>query len=176
MEFKYIPMLCAGTRKVYCLFYFIFFWLFFLGNIFGQHMFWVGRKEITKRMNQEEFLLFMRICIFLLLLCSRMSASFRVFLNHASSSFSSAVSRPAASATFRSARGGRLGSAVITARYASTEVTAALVKELRERSGAPMMDCKKALSAESVNGDIAKAMDYLRAKGLAKAASNVRRP
>jgi hypothetical protein len=124
-------------------------------------------------MHREEFLLFMRICFFLILLCSRMSASFRVFLNHASSSFGSVASRRAPSAAFRCVRSVH-GGALITARYASTEVTAALVKELRERSGAPMMDCKKALSAESVNGDISKAMDYLRAKGLAKAASNVR--
>ena len=53
-------------------------------------------------------------------------------------------------------------------RFMSTNVTAALVKELRTRSGAPMMDCKKALMAEGVDGDIAKAIDYLRVKGLAK--------
>ena len=47
------------------------------------------------------------------------------------------------------------------------EITANLVKELREKSGAGMMDCKKAL-AES-NGDIDKAIDYLREKGIAKA-------
>jgi len=47
------------------------------------------------------------------------------------------------------------------------EITAAAVKELRERSGAGMMDCKKAL-AES-NGDIEAAVDWLRAKGLAAA-------
>ena len=47
------------------------------------------------------------------------------------------------------------------------EITASLVKELREKSGAGMMDCKKAL-AES-NGDIDKAIDYLREKGIAKA-------
>ena len=56
---------------------------------------------------------------------------------------------------------------------ASQEVSAALVKELREKSGAPMMDCKKALLAEGVNGDIGKAIDFLRTKGLAKAQSNV---
>ncbi|MBX3595178.1 translation elongation factor Ts [Sphingomonas sp.] len=48
------------------------------------------------------------------------------------------------------------------------EITAAAVKELREKSGAGMMDCKKAL-AES-NGDIEAAADWLRAKGLAAAA------
>lgn len=37
-----------------------------------------------------------------------------------------------------------------------------------------MMDCKKALIAEGVNGDISKAIDFLRTKGLAKAQSNVR--
>lgn len=48
------------------------------------------------------------------------------------------------------------------------EVTAAQVKELRERTGAGMMDCKKALN--EVSGDISKAIDYLREKGLAAAA------
>ena len=48
-------------------------------------------------------------------------------------------------------------------------VDAKLVKELRERSGAPMMDCKKSLAA--VDGDIAKAIYWLRAKGIAKANS-----
>ncbi len=48
------------------------------------------------------------------------------------------------------------------------EVTAASVKNLRERTGAGMMDCKKAL-AES-NGDSEAAVDWLRAKGLAVAA------
>ncbi|MCI3918993.1 translation elongation factor Ts [Paenibacillus sp. TRM 82003] len=46
-------------------------------------------------------------------------------------------------------------------------VTAALVKELREKTGAGMMDCKKAL--EEANGDIAKASELLREKGLAAA-------
>ena len=48
------------------------------------------------------------------------------------------------------------------------EITAASVKELRERSGAGMMDCKKALSEN--NGDMEAASDWLRAKGLAAAA------
>ncbi len=47
------------------------------------------------------------------------------------------------------------------------QVTAALVKELRERSGAGMMDCKKALSAN--DGDLEAAIDWLRTKGLASA-------
>ena len=47
-------------------------------------------------------------------------------------------------------------------------VTAAAVKELRERSGAGMMDAKKAL--EETNGDMEAAVDLLRAKGLATAA------
>ena len=46
-------------------------------------------------------------------------------------------------------------------------ITAALVKELRERTGAGMLDCKKALEAH--DGDIEKAIDYLREKGIAKA-------
>ena len=45
------------------------------------------------------------------------------------------------------------------------EITAALVKELRERTGAGMMDCKKALAA--TEGDMDKAIDFLREKGLA---------
>ena len=46
-------------------------------------------------------------------------------------------------------------------------ITAALVKELREKTGAGMMDCKKALSA--TDGDMDKAIDFLREKGLATA-------
>jgi elongation factor Ts len=48
------------------------------------------------------------------------------------------------------------------------EITAAAVKDLREKSGAGMMDCKKALS--ETNGDVEAAIDWLRAKGLAAAA------
>ena len=48
------------------------------------------------------------------------------------------------------------------------EITAALVKELREKTGAGMMDCKNALS--ETKGDIEAAVDWLRKKGLAKAA------
>ena len=47
-------------------------------------------------------------------------------------------------------------------------ITAKQVKELREKTGAGMMDCKKALTAN--DGDIAKAIDWLREKGIAKAA------
>jgi elongation factor Ts len=47
------------------------------------------------------------------------------------------------------------------------EITASLVKELRERSGAGMMECKKALTENS--GNIEAAMEYLRKTGLAKA-------
>ena len=47
-------------------------------------------------------------------------------------------------------------------------ITAAMVKELRESTGAGMMDCKKALT--HTDGDMAKAVDYLREKGLAAAA------
>jgi elongation factor Ts len=46
-------------------------------------------------------------------------------------------------------------------------ITAQMVKELREKSGAGMMDCKKALS--ETNGDIEAAIDWLRAKGISKA-------
>ncbi|MGI6412268.1 MAG: translation elongation factor Ts [Syntrophomonadaceae bacterium] len=52
-------------------------------------------------------------------------------------------------------------------------VTAEMVKELRERTGVGMMDCKKALIA--TNGDMEKAIDELRAKGLAKAAKKAGR-
>jgi elongation factor Ts len=48
-----------------------------------------------------------------------------------------------------------------------TEITAAMVKELREKSGAGMMDCKRALAEN--NGDMEAAIDWLRAKGIAKA-------
>ena len=48
------------------------------------------------------------------------------------------------------------------------EITAQLVKELREKSGAGMMDCKKALVENA--GDVEQAMDWLRTKGLSKAA------
>ena len=47
------------------------------------------------------------------------------------------------------------------------QITAAMVKELREKTGACMMDCKKALA--ETDGDQAKAIDYLREKGIAKA-------
>ena len=47
----------------------------------------------------------------------------------------------------------------------SFAVTSQMVQELRKKSGAPMMDCKKALAAAEVAGDPAKAMDWLRAKG-----------
>ena len=47
-------------------------------------------------------------------------------------------------------------------------ITAQMVKELRERTSAGMMDCKRAL--EATNGDMEKAIDELRTKGLAKAA------
>ena len=47
-------------------------------------------------------------------------------------------------------------------------ITATLVKELREKTGAGMMECKKALT--ETNGDIEKAIEYLRERGIAKAA------
>ena len=47
-------------------------------------------------------------------------------------------------------------------------ITAALVKELREKTGAGMMDCKKVLT--ETDGDMEKAMDLLRERGIAKAA------
>jgi elongation factor Ts len=53
------------------------------------------------------------------------------------------------------------------------EITAALVKQLREKTGAGMMDCKKALS--ETDGDIEGATDWLRTKGLAAAAKKAGR-
>jgi len=53
------------------------------------------------------------------------------------------------------------------------QITAALVKELRSKSGAGMMDCKKALSEN--DGDIENSMDWLRTKGLAAAAKKASR-
>lgn len=53
------------------------------------------------------------------------------------------------------------------------EISASLVKELRERTGAGMMDCKKALTESG--GDIEKAIEYLREKGLAAAAKKAGR-
>ncbi len=53
------------------------------------------------------------------------------------------------------------------------EITAALVKELREKTGAGMMDCKKALSENA--GDLESAVDWLRKKGLAAAAKKAGR-
>jgi len=52
-------------------------------------------------------------------------------------------------------------------------ITAAMVKELRDKTGAGMMDCKTALAA--VDGDIEAAIDWLRTKGLAKAAKKAGR-
>jgi elongation factor Ts len=49
-----------------------------------------------------------------------------------------------------------------------TTITASMVKDLREKTGAGMMDCKQALSES--NGDVDAAVDWLRAKGLSKAA------
>ena len=53
------------------------------------------------------------------------------------------------------------------------EITAALVKELREKTGAGMMDCKKALAEN--DGDIEAPIDWLRTKGLAAAAKKADR-
>ncbi|WP_428650551.1 translation elongation factor Ts, partial [Roseibium sp.] len=52
-------------------------------------------------------------------------------------------------------------------------ITAAMVKELREKSGAGMMDCKTALT--ETGGDMEAAVDWLRTKGLAKAAKKAGR-
>ena len=52
-------------------------------------------------------------------------------------------------------------------------ISAKLVKELREKTGAGMMDCKKALN--ETDGDLDKALDYLREKGISKAAKKADR-
>ena len=52
-------------------------------------------------------------------------------------------------------------------------ITAAMVKELRDKTGAGMMDCKKALA--ECDGDVEKALDWLRQKGLSKAAKRADR-
>ena len=53
------------------------------------------------------------------------------------------------------------------------EISASMVKDLREKTGAGMMDCKKALV--ETNGDMDKAIDYLREKGISKAAKKAER-
>ena len=54
-------------------------------------------------------------------------------------------------------------------RSLSVKVSAKDVKVLREKTGAPMMECKKALGHEEVQGDIEKAVDWLRKNGIAAA-------
>ncbi len=54
-----------------------------------------------------------------------------------------------------------------------TEINASMVKDLRERTGAGMMDCKKALSENG--GDFTKAEEWLRKKGISRAAAKVGR-
>jgi hypothetical protein len=68
----------------------------------------------------------------------------------------------------------------VSIRFLSTtpappSIAASLVKDLREKTGAPMMECKKALMDKEVQGDISKAIDWLRAKGIAKASSQTNR-
>lgn len=55
----------------------------------------------------------------------------------------------------------------------ATAISAGMVKELRERTGAGMMECKKAL--EESNGDMERAIDILRSRGAAKAAKRAER-
>eukprot|EP01039_Chlorochromonas_danica_P009002 gene9002-9936_t len=62
-----------------------------------------------------------------------------------------------------------------TSRMACTvEVSAAMVKELRGLSGAPLLDCRQALAQDNVSGDMQKALDWLRARGLKKMAQSQR--
>jgi elongation factor Ts len=68
----------------------------------------------------------------------------------------------------------KLGASGISAKEREmAEITAAAVKELRERTGAGMMDCKKALA--ETNGEMETAIDWLRAKGLSAAAKKAGR-
>jgi elongation factor Ts len=53
------------------------------------------------------------------------------------------------------------------------EIDSKLVKELRDKTGAPMMDCKRAL--EKANGNLEKALDYLREQGVVKASQKAGR-
>ncbi len=62
---------------------------------------------------------------------------------------------------------------IIMEDFKMAEVTASMVKELREMTGAGMMDCKKALAA--TDGDMDKAVEYLRENGMAKAAKKAGR-
>jgi translation elongation factor EF-Ts len=55
--------------------------------------------------------------------------------------------------------------------FSAEHASASAVKKLRGLSGAPLMDCKAALLNASVQGDMQKALDWLRAKGIAKATS-----
>src|SRR3954454_25002642 len=63
--------------------------------------------------------------------------------------------------------------AVLLLRSIQMEITANLVKELREKTGAGMMDCKKALSEAA--GDFEKAIENLRKKGIASASKKAGR-
>ena len=54
----------------------------------------------------------------------------------------------------------------------TVKITAQMVKELREKTGAGMMDCKKALT--EVNGDLEAAIDFLREKGFSSSARKSR--
>ena len=54
------------------------------------------------------------------------------------------------------------------------QITAALVKELRDQTGAGMMDCKAALQESA--GDLEAAIDVLRTRGVAKAAKKAGKP
>lgn len=77
--------------------------------------------------------------------------------------------RPAALSAIRLAASARPFSA------AAAGPSAALVKQLREATGAPMMECRNALVAEGVNLDVDKAIDWLRKKGIAAASKKAGR-
>jgi elongation factor Ts len=57
----------------------------------------------------------------------------------------------------------------------TVKIPAKLVKELRERTGSPMMECKRALQAEGVDGDVTKATEWLKKKGMAAAKKSASR-
>ena len=84
--------------------------------------------------------------------------------------------RPRDTTPVESPMDGPSGAKLLTTKFRRkimAEITAALVKDLREKTGVGMMDCKKALAEN--NGELEAAIDWLRAKGLSKAAKKADR-
>jgi hypothetical protein len=65
--------------------------------------------------------------------------------------------------------------AALPRRHFSVKVTTEMIKELRALTGAPMMECKAALSAADVNGELQLAVDWLRKKGIMAASKKAGR-